>query len=110
MTGIGTAFAFVPVSIAGLTGVAVTSTVAASRFAPLRADGDAPAAALTGGFHSAFLVCGAIGLAAVPITLLLLLLLRRRPATAAGTVPAPSAEGGDDLGGAFQGSGVGQVG
>jgi EmrB/QacA subfamily drug resistance transporter len=126
VTGIGTAFAFIPVSIAGLTGVAegeaglasgllnasqqlggaigvaVASTVATSRGTALLRDGAAPAAALTGGFRAAFVVCGGIGLAAVPITLAL---LRRLPPAS-----PPSPERGDDLGGAFQGSGVGQVG
>jgi MFS family permease len=96
ITGIGTAFAFIPVSIAGLAGVekheaglasgllntsqqlggaigvAVASTVAASHFKTLSHSGSAPAAALTGGFQWAFWVCGAIALAAVPVTFLLI--------------------------------------
>jgi EmrB/QacA subfamily drug resistance transporter len=93
--GMGTAFAFVPVSIAALAGVAehqaglasglintsqqlggaigvaVASTIAATRFTTLVHQGAAPAAALTGGFHWAFWACGTIGLAAVPVTFLL---------------------------------------
>ena len=93
--GIGTAFAFIPVSIAALAGVAereaglasgllnttqqlggaigvaVASTIAATRASTLLHHGAAPAAALTGGFHWAFSACGAIGLAAVPVTYLL---------------------------------------
>jgi MFS family permease len=93
--GMGTAFAFVPVSIAALAGVAehqaglasglintsqqlggaigvaVASTIAATRFTTLVHQGAAPAAALTGGFHWAFWACGLIGLAAVPVTFLL---------------------------------------
>jgi EmrB/QacA subfamily drug resistance transporter len=105
VTGAGTAFAFIPVSIAGLAGVAereagiasgllnttqqiggaigvaVASTVTASRFTTLTHAGTSPPAALTGGFQWALWVCGAIGLAAVPVTFLL---VRRRdlaPAT-----------------------------
>jgi sugar phosphate permease len=95
ITGIGTAFAFIPISIAGLAGVesheaglasgllntsqqlggaigvAVASTVAASHFKTLAHAGSSQAAALTGGFQWAFWVTGAIALAAVPVTLLL---------------------------------------
>src|SRR5713226_6841631 len=94
--GMGTAFAFVPVSIAALAGVAehqaglasglintsqqlggaigvaVASTIAATRVTTLVHQGAAPAAALTGGFHWAFWACGLIGLAAVPVTFLLI--------------------------------------
>jgi EmrB/QacA subfamily drug resistance transporter len=95
ITGVGTAFAFVPVSIAALAGVAeheaglasglintsqqlggaigvaVASTIAASRVTTLLHQGAGPAAALTGGFDWAFWACGIIGLAAVPVTFLL---------------------------------------
>ena len=95
VAGAGTAFAFIPISIAGLTGVAerhaglasgllntsqqlggaigvaVASTVAASRTATLAAAGGPPAAALTGGFRAAFWVCAAIAALAVPIGLLI---------------------------------------
>jgi EmrB/QacA subfamily drug resistance transporter len=95
VTGIGTAFAFIPVSIAALAGVAdheaglasglintsqqlggaigvaIASTIAATHFSTLLHQGAAPAAALTGGFQWAFLACGAIGLCAVPVTFLL---------------------------------------
>ena len=97
IVGIGTAFAFIPVSIAALAGVAeheaglasgllntsqqlggaigvaIASTVAATprrRRCCTRAAGTA--AALTGGFQWAFWVCGVIGLAAVPVTFLLI--------------------------------------
>jgi EmrB/QacA subfamily drug resistance transporter len=96
VAGAGTAFAFIPVSIAGLAGVeerdagvasgllnasqqiggaigvAVTSTVAASHFTSLVRDGTAIPTALTGGFTWALWVCGAIGLAAVPAALLII--------------------------------------
>ena len=95
VVGAGTAFAFIPVSIAGLAGVsqheaglasgllntsqqiggaigvAVASTIAASRFATLTDAGMSTPVALTGGFQWALWVCGAIGLAGVPIALLL---------------------------------------
>jgi MFS family permease len=95
ITGIGTAFAFVPVSIAGLAGVAeaeaglasgllntsqqlgdaigvaIASTIAATHATTLLHQGNGSAAALTGGFQWAFWACGAIGLAAVPVTYLL---------------------------------------
>ena len=99
ITGMGTAFAFIPVSIAALAGVAeheaglasglintsqqlggaigvaVASTIAATRVTTLLHAGAAPAAALTSGFDWAFWACGAIGLCAVPVTFLL---IRRR--------------------------------
>jgi hypothetical protein len=90
VAGAGTAFAFIPISIAGLTGVAerdaglasgllnttqqlggaigvaVASTVAATHAKTLAVSGHAPAAALTGGFHWAFWVCAAIAVLGVP--------------------------------------------
>src|SRR5262245_27030575 len=95
VAGAGTAFAFIPVSIAALAGVAepeaglasgllntsqqiggaigvaIASTVAATHFDTLTRAGAAAPAALTGGFQWALWVCGAIGLAAIPITFLL---------------------------------------
>jgi EmrB/QacA subfamily drug resistance transporter len=95
VAGIGTAFAFIPVSIAalagvakheaglasgllnttqqlgGAVGVAIASTVAASRTSTLMHGGHAAPAALTGGFHWAFVVLGVIGLTAVPATAVL---------------------------------------
>jgi EmrB/QacA subfamily drug resistance transporter len=95
IVGVGTAFAFIPVSIAALAGVAeheaglasgllnttqqlggaigvaVASTIAATHATTLLHQGAAPAAALTSGFQWAFWACGAIGLAAVPVTFLL---------------------------------------
>jgi EmrB/QacA subfamily drug resistance transporter len=90
IVGAGTAFAFIPISIAALAGVkehqaglasgllntsqqlggaigiAIASTVAASHTKTLLHAGYAAPTALTGGFQTAFLVLGAIGLAAVP--------------------------------------------
>src|SRR5579859_955674 len=95
VVGIGTAFAFIPVSIAGLAGVAeheaglasgllntsqqlggavgvaIASTIAASHASTLLRQGTAPTAALTSGFQWAFWACGAVALAAVPVTYLL---------------------------------------
>jgi len=95
IVGVGTAFAFIPVSIAALAGVAehqaglasgllntsqqlggaigvaIASTIAATHASTLLHQGAAPAAALTSGFSWAFWACGAIGLAAVPVTYLL---------------------------------------
>ncbi len=109
VTGAGTAFAFIPISIAGLAGVAehesgiasgllnttqqiggaigvaVASTITASRFTTLTHAGTAAPAALTGGFQWALWVCGAIGLTAVPVTLLLV--RRRGLVHATATVP-----------------------
>ena len=99
IAGIGTAFAFIPVSIgalAGVTerdagvasgllntsqnlggaiGVAVASSIAASHSGTLVHHGYTTAAALTGGFHWALWVCGLTGLAAIPIAFALI----RRP-------------------------------
>ena len=96
VSGMGTAFAFIPVSIgalAGVTerdagvasglintsqqlggaiGVAVASSVAASHFRTLVHHGYGTAAALTGGFQWALWVCGLAGLVAVPVTFLLI--------------------------------------
>jgi EmrB/QacA subfamily drug resistance transporter len=95
ISGAGTAFAFIPISIAGLAGVAVhetglasgllntsqriggaigvavASTVVATHTKTLLHSGHAAQVALNGGFQWAFWVCGAIGLAGVPFTLLL---------------------------------------
>ena len=94
--GIGTAFAFIPISIGALTGVtehdagvasgllntsqnlggaigvAVASSIAASRFHTLAHQGSAAPAALTGGLHWALWVCGLTGLVAVPAAVLLI--------------------------------------
>jgi EmrB/QacA subfamily drug resistance transporter len=96
ITGAGTAFSFIPISIAGLTGVAeqeaglasgllntsqqlggaigvaIASTVAATHLKTLLASGESARAALTGGFQWAFWVCGTIALLAPPTTALLL--------------------------------------
>jgi MFS family permease len=92
----GAAFAFIPVSIGALAGVAehdagiasgllntsqqlggaigvaVASTVAATHTRTLLSQGDAAAAALTGGFQWALWVTGLTALVAVPVTFLLI--------------------------------------
>jgi EmrB/QacA subfamily drug resistance transporter len=122
IAGAGTAFAFIPISIAGLTGVgereaglasgllntsqqlggaigvAVASTVAATHFNTLTSDGKTVNAALTGGFQWAFWVCGAIALLALPTLAVL-----RGKATATGAkhaVPALEADSGSEAGAA----------
>jgi len=96
VTGAGTAFAFIPVSIGALAGVAerdagvasgllntsqqlggaigvaVASTVVAAQSRLLLGQGHTAAAALTSGFQWAFWVTGLTGLAAVPVTFLLI--------------------------------------
>src|SRR5262249_10248899 len=103
IAGAGTAFAFIPISIAGLAGVAdreaglasgllntsqqlggalgvaIASTVAATHLKTLVGNGAARDAALTGGFQWAFWVCAGIALLALPTTALL---LRHRTAAA----------------------------
>jgi EmrB/QacA subfamily drug resistance transporter len=115
VAGAGTAFSFIPISIAGLTGiaerdgglasgllntsqqlggaigVALASTVAATHFKTLVGEGAAANEALTGGFQWAFWVCGAIALLALPT---IALLLGRRTRTPLETgVPALEADG-----------------
>jgi EmrB/QacA subfamily drug resistance transporter len=112
VAGAGTAFAFIPVSIAALAGiadreaglasgllntsqqiggaigVALASTVAATHINALTNAGANSTAALTGGFQWAFWVCGAIGLAAIPLTVLLV----RRDELASPRARAPEAQ------------------
>jgi EmrB/QacA subfamily drug resistance transporter len=95
VAGAGTAFAFIPISIGALAGVeeheaglasgllntsqqlggalgiAIASSVAASRTQALLHAGHAAPAAITGGFQHAFWVLGVIGLLAVPAILAL---------------------------------------
>jgi len=112
LVGAGTAFAFVPVSVGGLAGVAeheaglasglintsqqlggalgvaIASTVAATRLGTLLSEGKPANVALTGGFHWALWVSGGIGLLALPA----IATLRRRttvPVALDGAIPAP---------------------
>jgi len=72
--------------LGGAIGIAVASTVAATRSSGLLGQGYAIADALTGGFHWAFWVCGLVGLSAVPVALLL---VRRTEIARAGTAAMP---------------------
>jgi EmrB/QacA subfamily drug resistance transporter len=96
VAGIGTAFAFIPISIGALTGVAardagvasglantaqnlggaigvaVASSIAASHAGALARHGAAAGVALTGGLHLAIWVSGLTGLAAVPVAWVLM--------------------------------------
>ena len=109
VAGIGVAFAFIPVSIGALTGVtegdagvasglistsqqlggavgvAVASTIAASRFHMLVHHGYGTPAALTGGFTSALWVCGLTALVAIPMALVLMRRGKTTNAVAAST-------------------------
>ncbi len=114
--GMGTAFTFIPIQIAALAGVsereaglasgliytsqelggalgiAIASSVAASHYTALLRGGDTARAALTGGFHSALWVSGAIALAAIPVTFLLIRKDEIAQAVAAATVREPQLE------------------
>jgi EmrB/QacA subfamily drug resistance transporter len=104
VAGAGTAFAFIPISIAALAGVrehqagvasgllntsqqlggaigiAIASSVAASHTQTLLRAGHAAPAALTGGFQQALWVLGGIGVLAIPA---ILALVRREAASTA---------------------------
>ena len=67
--------------LGGSIGIALASTVAASRTRGMLGHGHAATDALTGGFHQALWVCGLLGLAAVPVALGLV--RRAEPAPAA---------------------------
>jgi EmrB/QacA subfamily drug resistance transporter len=111
VSGMGTAFTFIPVSIgalAGVTdrdagvasgllntsqqlggaiGVAVASSIAASHFHTLVHRGYGTASALTGGFQWALWVCGLTGLVAIPVTFILI--RRAEVAKAVASTQAP---------------------
>ena len=59
--------------LGGAIGVAVASTVAATRFHSLIAQGHSTSTALTGGFQLALWGCGLTGLVAIPVTFVLIL-------------------------------------
>jgi sugar phosphate permease len=65
-------------NLGGAIGVAVASSIAASRFRTLAQHGHAAAAALTGGLQLAMWVCGLSGLVAIPVAFVLI----RRPGKA----------------------------
>jgi MFS family permease len=114
--GMGTAFTFIPIQIAALAGVAereaglasgliyttqelggalgiaIASSIAASHTTTLVRGGDTLRVALTGGFHSALWVCGAIALLAIPVTFLLIRTDEIAAAVAATTLREPQPE------------------
>jgi EmrB/QacA subfamily drug resistance transporter len=117
VAGMGTAFAFIPVSIGALAGVAepdagvasgllntaqqlggaigvaVASSVAASHFRTLVHQGSARSAALTEGFQWALWVCGLTALVAIPVTFLLIRRAEMARAVAS-TQPSVSSQSG----------------
>jgi hypothetical protein len=56
--------------LGGAIGIALASTLAATRSRALLNQGHTAADALTGGFHWALWACGLVGLTAVPVALL----------------------------------------
>jgi hypothetical protein len=118
VVGIGTAFAFIPISIGALAGVgehqaglasgliytsqelggaigvAIASSVAATHTKALLHGGSTAQAALTGGFDQAFWVLGAIALIAVPAVFALIRRDRRATAARANVLePQPAVAG-----------------
>jgi EmrB/QacA subfamily drug resistance transporter len=113
VVGIGTAFAFIPISIGALSGVteheaglasgliytsqelggaigiAIASSVAATQYKALLHGGSTVHAALTGGFRQAFWVLGGIALIAVPAVFALVRPDRRSAAAAQAAVIEP---------------------
>jgi EmrB/QacA subfamily drug resistance transporter len=114
--GMGSAFAFIPISIAALAavgdddaglasgliytsqefggalGIAIASSIAASHYTKLLHGGTSVHAALTGGFHSALWVSGGIALLAIPVTFLLIRKDEITTAVAATALRAPQPE------------------
>ncbi|HEU5027314.1 MAG TPA: MFS transporter [Spirillospora sp.] len=78
--------------LGGAIGIAIASTVAATRTRDLHTHGHAIAGALTGGFHTAFWVCGLITLAGIPIAFLLIRHtdITRATSVQQGHVPEPA--------------------
>ena len=113
VAGAGTAFAFIPISVAALAGVeqsragvasgllttsqqlggaigvAIASSVAAGHTSALLHSGVPARSALTGGYAQACWVLGAIALIALPA---ILTLVRRRPSSGEAAVPSTGAE------------------
>jgi hypothetical protein len=73
----------------GALGLALLTSVASSRTHELRVAGDAPTAALTGGYHTAFAVGALFAIAAAVVGAVL---LRTRTSPAAPLVPAAATE------------------
>jgi EmrB/QacA subfamily drug resistance transporter len=114
--GMGSAFTFIPIQIAavagvdkheaglasgliytsqelgGALGIAIASSIAASHYTTLVHSGETVRAALTGGFHSALWVSGAIALLAIPVTFLLIRKDEMAEAVAATALSDPQPE------------------
>jgi len=77
--------------IGGAIGLAVTTTIAATRTAALLHAGDRPAAALTGGFHDVYAITGALAIAAAVAAATI---IRRRGAAGEAPTSVPLARSG----------------
>ena len=77
--------------IGGAIGLAVTTTIAATRTAALIRTGDRPAAALTGGFHDVYAITGALAIAAAVVAATI---IRRRGAAGEAPTSVPLARSG----------------
>jgi sugar phosphate permease len=77
--------------LGGALGVAIASTVAATRLGTLLGQGKPANVALTGAFHWAFWVCGMLALLALPATAALLPRRKAAPADDERPVVAPAA-------------------
>jgi MFS family permease len=77
--------------IGGAIGLAVTTTIAATRTAALLRTGDRPAAALTGGFHDVYAITGALAIAAAVVAATI---IRRRGAADEAPTSVPLARSG----------------
>jgi EmrB/QacA subfamily drug resistance transporter len=86
-TGLASGVANTAFMMGGAVGLAVLASIAGSRTDSLRAGGDAPLAALTGGYHAAFLV-GALFAATAAAVGAAFLRTQPSPAPAAATVEA----------------------
>jgi hypothetical protein len=78
--------------LGGALGIAIASSIADSYYTTLLHGGDSLHAALTGGFHSALWVSGAIALLAVPVTFVLIRKDEMATAVAATALRDPQAE------------------
>jgi hypothetical protein len=64
--GLASGLIYTSQELGGAIGIAIASSVAASRYTSLLHSGSSVHGALTGGFHTAFWVLGAIAVIAVP--------------------------------------------